>query len=172
MKPRRQSRFRRAPRTRFGVFRRRGSLLTPNERAFLRVLLRAVHGRYLVSCKVRLADLVTCSDYCWRRGHANRIAQKHVDFVLSHAHTFQIVAIIELDDASHRRPARQHRDRFVDRLFQRTGFALLRIPARWQYDVETVRYLLETNGLLFEREIDHGSISPKPTNLRRLDPSS
>jgi Protein of unknown function (DUF2726) len=172
MSPRRQCRFRRSTRTRFSVFRRRRSLLTPNESAFLRVLLRAVRGRYLISCKVRLADLVTCSEYCWRRGHANRIAQKHVDFVLSHVHSLRIVAIIELDDASHRRPDRRRRDRFVDQLFQRTGFALLRIPATWQYDEQTVRYLLETNGLLLGKEIDHGSISPKPINLRRSDPSS
>lgn len=93
-----------------------------------------VGHRYLISCKVRLADIITCSDADWKRGHANRIAQKHVDFVVSCAQSSRIVAAVELDDRSHQRPERRQRDLFVNHLFAQMRVRLVRIPARWDYD--------------------------------------
>ena len=68
------------------IFRPRHFLLTMNEAAFFRVLAAAIGDRYLISCKVRLADIITCGDRDWQRGHANRIAQKHVDFIRHSRH--------------------------------------------------------------------------------------
>ncbi|MSR55933.1 MAG: DUF2726 domain-containing protein [Gemmataceae bacterium] len=92
MKSRFRKRTPRNARPRQVHFRPRHFLLTRNEAAFLRVLLMLVGHRYLISCKVRLADIITCSDADWKRGHANRIAQKHVDFVVSCAQSSRIVA--------------------------------------------------------------------------------
>ena len=96
------------------TYRPRRYLLTRNEAAFFRVLVSLVGGRYQISCKVRLADIVTCSDRDWNRGHGNRIAQKHLDFVLSCPTSSRIVAAIELDDRSHRKPERRERDLFLE----------------------------------------------------------
>lgn len=131
------------------VFRPRRFLLTRNEAAFHRVLMTLMGHRYLISCKVRLADIVTCSAADWQRGHANRIAQKHVDFVVSCAHSSRILLAIELDDRSHQRPERRRRDLFVNRLCAQMRVPLVRIPARWQYDRQMIAYHLAETGLQF-----------------------
>ena len=112
------------------VFRPRNFLLTKNERAFFLVLKKLIAKRYQISCKVRLADIVTCDDSDWKRGQANRISQKHIDFVLNCPKSSRIVAAIELDDSSHERPERRSRDAFVNRLVAQVGVRLLRVPAK------------------------------------------
>lgn len=128
------------------TFRPRRYLLTRNESAFFRVLVSVLDDRCLVSCKVRLADIITCSEGAWRLGNANRIAQKHVDFVISDASTSRIRAAIELDDRSHQAPKRRQRDAFVNSLFRAMRIQLIRIPARWQYDPENVAFELAQAG--------------------------
>jgi hypothetical protein len=135
-------------------FRPRRFLLTRNEAAFFRVLTAVVADRYLTSCKVRLADIITCSDQDWRCGHANRIAQKHVDFILTHVMSSRIVAAIELDDLSHLRPERRSRDRFINDLFRQMRTRLIRIPTLWEYDRATVSKFLVRVGLEVKMEID------------------
>ena len=149
-----RNRFRTSKRRKFprrrpqrGIFQPRRFLLTRNEAAFFRVLTAVVADRYLISCKVRLADIITCADRNWRRGHANRIAQKHVDFVVTHASSSRIVAAIELDDRSHLRPDRCLRDAFVNDLFQQMRVLLIRVPASWQYDFDAVARFLGRAGL-------------------------
>ena len=134
-------------RSRNGAFMPRRFLLTQNEAAFFRALTAAVADRYRISCKVRLADIITCSDRDWKRGYANRISQKHIDFVVSCAQTSRIVAGIELDDRSHRRQERRERDAFVNRLFRDARVCLIRVPARWEYDQEMVGRYLRRSGL-------------------------
>ena len=136
------------------IFRPRPFLLTRNEAAFFRVLAAVVADRYLISCKVRLADIITCSDRDWRRGHANRIAQKHVDFILTHVTSSRIVGAIELDDLSHLQPERHVRDRFVNDLFRQMRVRLIRIPASWEYDRATVSDFLIRAGLEVTMQID------------------
>ena len=164
----RRVRRRRSP---CGAFAPRRFLLTRNEAAFFQVLTTLVGDRYLISCKVRLADIITCSDCDWKRGYANRISQKHVDFVVSSAKTSRIVAAIELDDRSHQRRERRMRDAFVNQLFRNARVHLIRVPARWDYDEVVVTRFLTNGGLLLEKEIDLGSISQKPGNLRHGNPS-
>ena len=164
---RRRVRRRRSP---SGAFTPRRYLLTRNEAAFFQVLTTVLGDRYLISCKVRLADIITCSDCDWKRGYANRISQKHVDFVVTSAKTSRIVAAIELDDRSHRRRERRMRDAFVNQLFRNARVHLVRVPARWDYDKEVVTRYLTDGGLLFEKEIDFGSISQKRWNLRHGSP--
>ncbi len=153
-----------------GAFTPRRFLLTRNEAAFFQVLTAVVADRYRISCKVRLADIITCSDRDWKRGYANRISQKHIDFVVSCAKSSRIVAAIELDDRSHRRRERRGRDAFVNQLFRNARVHLIRVPVRWDYDVGVVARYLSEAGLPLENEIDFGSISQKPWNLRHGNP--
>jgi hypothetical protein len=88
------------------------TLLTDGERRFFCDGLRpAVGQRFLVSFKVRLADVITVN--CWRSSFGRKIAQKHLDFVLLSPTATRIIAAIELNDATHRLASRQRRDDFV-----------------------------------------------------------
>jgi hypothetical protein len=97
-----------------------------------------------------LADLVNCSDRDWQRGAANRISQKHVDFVLSCPRSSRIVAAIELDDCSHERSERRRRDNFVNGLFWQMQVRLIRIPAQTTYDNSTLIDHFAKAGLAFD----------------------
>lgn len=90
-------------------------------------------------CKVRLADIVTCSETAWRRGSGSPIAQKHLDFVLCDVHSTRFLAAIELDDRSHHRPDRRKRDRFVNRVLAEAGIDLIRFRARSRYCAIAIR---------------------------------
>jgi hypothetical protein len=116
-------------------YRSRHYLLTRGELAFFRALKKALGDRWLLFAKVRLADVVTCSDSLWDQGPGRRIAQKHLDFVVCHPGSLRIVAAIELDDRSHARLERRQRDTFLNRLFRSAGIPLLRYPARAVYDI-------------------------------------
>jgi hypothetical protein len=127
-------------------------LLTRNEAAFFRVLNPLIADCYRISCKVRLADVVTCADSDWNRGQANRISQKHLDFVVYCAESSRILAAIELDDSSHELPERRARDAFVNRLFWQIGVRLIRVPAQWEYDRDKIADQLTSAGLLVKRQ--------------------
>ena len=135
----------------FRIYRPRRFLLTQNEAAFFRALLPLVAGRFHISCKVRLADLVTIPDADWQMGHANRIAQKHIDFVLACPQSFRIIAAIELDDRSHQRIERRKRDAFINQLFSETGISIIRVPARWAYDADIIAKYFTEAAISFTR---------------------
>lgn len=117
----------------------RGTLLTKGEAAFYGPLLEAVGDRFQIMCKVRVADVLTCSEADWRRGYGGAISQKHLDFVLCEPRTTRIILAVELDDRSHDAPHRQRRDRFLNETLQAAGIRLLRIRARAEYSVEILR---------------------------------
>lgn len=110
-------------------------LLTKAEQKFYNVLKAVVKNKYEIACKVRLADIINCSDLNWRKGYGGQIACKHIDFVLFDPRTSKILLAIELDDKSHDKPARQKRDKFVNKAMQVAGVTLLRIPVTWGYDM-------------------------------------
>ena len=116
----------------------RKTLLSRGEAAFHRALCDAVEGRWLVMCKVRLADIVSCSSADWLRGHGGKISQKHLDFVLCDAGTSAIVLAVELDDRTHDAPERRARDSFVDEVLATAGVRLLRVRARSEYETDCI----------------------------------
>lgn len=111
----------------------RESLLSPGELAFYRVLRRVLRGRTGISIKTRLADIVRCPDEHWETLHGRRLCQKHVDFVLYDKDTAEILAVIELDDRSHRQLARRRRDRFLNEVLAASKVRLIRIRAASRY---------------------------------------
>lgn len=128
-------------------YRRRKTLFTPAERSFLGVLDREALGRYRVFGKVALADLVEVSgapSRSHRSAAFNRIAQKHVDFVLCKPDDLAVVAAIELNDASHAHGDRQARDAFIAGACRAAGLPLLRFPAKASYTTAEVRAALLT----------------------------
>ncbi len=115
-------------------------LLSPAEFSFFRVLEKAVGDGGVVHVKVRLGDLLTG----WKgqpgeKTWWNKIAQKHADFVVCSRDTVDVVAVVELDDASHGGARARAADEVKDRALKAAGIPVVRIKARKSYAVEEVR---------------------------------
>ncbi len=134
-------------------YRSRQTLLSRGEAAFFGPLQAAVGGDFLIMCKVRLADVVTCPVRRDRRGPFSAISQKHLDFVLCDASTTRIILAIELDDRSHDAPRRQKRDRFVNDALQAANIPLVRFSAQAWYSILVIRENIlratDPEGILF-----------------------
>lgn len=103
--------------------------LTEREQAMYFRLTSALSA-HIVLAQVAFGAMLKTTDTATR----NRFDRKRADFVICTKH-FDIVAVIELDDASHRGRATQDRER--DALLERAGIKTLRyknVP-----DEETVR---------------------------------
>ena len=128
-----------APRSESLPYSSRTNLLTPGERRFYHQGLNpAIGNRYLISFKVRLADVITAKD--WESSYGRKIAQKHLDFVLTTPKTTRIVAAIELNDASHEASERQRRDDFLSQALHSAGIPLITFPIYYKYDAEKIRH--------------------------------
>lgn len=131
----------------FTQFQRRATVLTPAELAFYSALAPIVHPGFMISAKVRLADLFDARvGKRWQTAF-NKISRKHIDFVLTDPRTSRILCAIELDDRSHQRPDRIERDGFVNQLFASHRLPLLRIPFARTYSAHDLRTKLAAAGL-------------------------
>ena len=115
-------------------------LLTNAEASFFGVLKLVVGEEHYVFSKVRMADVLQPVGQTpgARQSALNQICSKHLDFVVCRSGSWEIVAGVELDDASHREAARMERDAFVDEVFQQVGIPLMRVPAQSAYSVEEI----------------------------------
>lgn len=117
---------------------KRAVLLTAGERRFFHEGLNpAISGRYLVSFKVRLADVITVEE--WQSTHGRKIAQKHIDFVLITPNATRIVAAIELNDATHDSTDRKKRDAFIGCALASARVPLVTFPIYQRYDPTKIR---------------------------------
>lgn len=114
---------------------RRDYLLSHGELAFCRALTKIIPRDMVVFPKVRVADLINCSQDDWKAG-GSRISTRHVDFVIALSSTTKILMAIELDDRSHLDPTRRDRDYLLDRAFATANLPLLRVPAQPHYAPE------------------------------------
>jgi hypothetical protein len=115
-------------------YRKTDHLLTPAERSFYEVLRRITGDDLRLFVKVRLADLVWLPhDIDNRQAHVNRVAAKHIDFVLCDPRTLAPVLAVELDDSSHAARHRQQRDALVNEVLRTVGLPLLRVPVKRSY---------------------------------------
>jgi very-short-patch-repair endonuclease len=116
-------------------YRRRDYFFTAAERSFYEVLIRAAGEDFRVFAKVRLLDMLWVprrARVSWT--HHNRVAQKHLDFVLCAGPELTPVLALELDDASHAEPAQAKRDAAKDDVLRAVGLPLLRVRARAAYN--------------------------------------
>lgn len=116
-------------------------ILTEAEARFFRSLEDAVEGDYLVCPQLPLWTFIETRSN--DRGAAaalkNRINLKRVDFTLVDHRNFTVWKAIELDDRTHQRSDRQHRDAFVQDVLKQVGVPLVRIPGAKTYDPQTLR---------------------------------
>lgn len=118
--------------------------LSDCERAFFQVLLQSAHPASHISCKVRLADLISFPGDALRA--RNTINQKHVDFVVCDRESMIPYRVIELDDATHARRDRRERDALVDGYLAEAGIAITHFPAARRYRPADLTALTEPPG--------------------------
>lgn len=121
-------------------------LFTPAEQKFLRALEQALPD-YRVFAKVRVADLITVRKGLTKSARAsafNRVAMKHVDFVLCRTDDLTVICAVELDDKTHERRDRRARDAFLERAFAAAQLPLVRVQVRSSYDAAQLRSLFAT----------------------------
>ena len=115
-------------------YRLRDDFLSPAEFSFYKVLLSLVGARLTIQSKVRLADVFFVVRPNENAGFFNRIAQKHLDFLVCDSVTMKPLFGVELDDSSHKRKDRQERDEYVENVCQVAGLPLLRVPVQREYN--------------------------------------
>jgi hypothetical protein len=115
-------------------YRLRDDFLSPAEFSFYKVLSSLLGERWTVQSKVRLADIFFVARPNENIAFFNRIAQKHLDFLVCDSASMKPVFGIELDDSSHRRGSRQVRDEFVENACKAAGLPLLRVPVQREYN--------------------------------------
>ena len=101
-------------------------LMSTRELHFFNKLLPVANSKNLhLFTKIRIADLLEprYGTENWQKSF-NKIAMKHVDFVLYNKE-MKPVLVVELDDSSHNRPDRRERDRFVNHAMKSAGLPIL-----------------------------------------------
>jgi hypothetical protein len=114
---------------------------------FFRVLKRVVGERAHVLAQVSLRQLV------WFPGNnqsnpgratwQNKVAAKSVDFVLCDPSTLRPKVVIELDEPTHARPARQTRDDEVEAILQAAGLPVVRVLTSRGYETRELEAALQ-----------------------------
>jgi hypothetical protein len=118
--------------------------LSEAERAFFQILLQSAHPSSHISCKVRLADLVTFPGRA--PGTRNTVNQKHVDFVVCDRQSMKPFRVIELDDPTHGRRDRMARDALVDLYLEEAGIPITHFPTARRYRPADLAALTEPPG--------------------------
>lgn len=114
-------------------------LLTRGEGVFYHALRQAVPDSFHITYKVRLGDVVRCSDRLWDKGFGKKISSQHLDFVVVDLHSGQIKLVIELDDKSHDNPHVKRRDHWKNRVLKTAGLPIMRVRAKYKYDTRSLQ---------------------------------
>lgn len=122
---------------------RRPYLLTPVEQRFYHRLYEAVGQEFMICPKVRLADVIEVRGDAIEWKHSwNRIAAKHLDFVLCTADTYQPLLAIELEIDAAAAEGPVH-DEWLLRALHAAGMPVLRVKVRRDYDPNLIRKQVE-----------------------------
>ena len=122
-----------------------GTLLSPAELSFFKVLELVVKDNAHIVVKVRVADLLSphkgMTRSNWQKAF-NSISSKHIDFVICDKTNLKPLCAIELNDKSHQRKSRRLRDEFITKAFESARVPLEFITARRSYSAEHLRQQL------------------------------
>ena len=119
-------------------YRLRDDFLSPAEFSFYKVLSSVGGARLTIQSKVRLADVFFVARPNENVAFFNRIAQKHLDFLVCDSVTMKPLLGVELDDSSHKRDDRQERDEFVESVCKVAGLPLLRLAVQREYNTREI----------------------------------
>jgi hypothetical protein len=124
-------------------YRLRDDFLSPAEFSFYKVFSSIYGTQLTVQSKVRLADVFFVARPNENHAFFNRIAQKHLDFLVCDSVTMKPLFGVELDDSSHNRDNRQERDQFLEEVCKAAGFPLVRFPVQREYNTKEIADRLE-----------------------------
>jgi hypothetical protein len=129
------------------VYRKQELLFSAAELNFLSVLDQVIAPGQRVLGKVRVADLVSVRaglNPKIRQIAVNRVAQKHVDFVVCSGPSLVPICAIELNDSSHNSSSAKRRDEFLASVCKQVELPLLVIKAARSYPKDAIRQQLST----------------------------
>jgi len=147
-------------------YRLRDDFLSPAEFSFYKVLSSLVGTRLTIQSKVRLADVFFVARPNENVAYFNRIAQKHLDFLICDSVTMKPLFGVELDDSSHKRNDRQERDEFIESVCMVAGLPLLRLPVQREYNSREIAAQIAP----FVSEKVSVSIPPQPEVNKQVSP--
>lgn len=127
-------------------YQSKSSILTPAELAFFQALNHYVAGRAVICPKVGMKDFVEVDRRLVGKNYMKyfgKISQKHVDFLLCDAKSYEPICAIELNDSSHQQQSVKERDYFVSKVYQAADLPLVTITAKRRYAHEELREALE-----------------------------
>ncbi|MFZ5986804.1 MAG: DUF2726 domain-containing protein [Bacillota bacterium] len=118
------------------------NFLTDTECSFYHSLKLYLGEKAIICPKVGLKDIFFIGkgvgkDYM---KYFNKIAKKHVDFLLCDPSTMKPLCGIELDDISHTNKKSYNRDLFIEKVYKDANFKLIRISSKSGYthiEIET-----------------------------------
>ena len=120
---------------------KRDFLLTLNEQEMYIKLLKLCQEFDLqLFSKIRLADIIQLDNsvtYKMRNAYFNKIAYKHIDFIV--CKNFNPIMFIELDDDSHQREDRKSRDKFVDNAMKAANYSIFHCPNSNDLQIELIK---------------------------------
>lgn len=120
-------------------YRKRDCLLSGPERALFEALLKVAGERYHVLPKMRLADVLWLPKLASNRWlHWNRIAQKHLDFILCDRKYLEPLLAVELESPTTRSGHAEERTEFIAAALAAAGVPLLRLPLKRSYSAQEV----------------------------------
>ncbi|EPU5971557.1 DUF2726 domain-containing protein [Vibrio alginolyticus] len=123
-------------------------LATKTERRFYKVLQELIPDDYVIHSQVSLMALVQPINF----KDNSRTWAKRMDYVITDRDT-KVLAVIELDDSSHRQRKRQERDIYVNNALN-GHHPLLRFEARSSYDKTHIATVLERDTIIKCRELE------------------
>ncbi|HHF2964717.1 TPA: DUF2726 domain-containing protein [Vibrio alginolyticus] len=112
-------------------------LSSKSEREFYEVLRNLLPSECIIHCQVSMMALVQPVNF----KDNSKTWAKRVDFVITDKNT-KVIAVIELDDSSHRQKKRQERDLYVNEAFA-GHHKLLRFEAMGSYDPISIASVIE-----------------------------
>jgi len=119
---------------------RRPSIMNQAEARFYLRLTQAVGDTFLIAPKIRLADVIDVrGDAMEWKGSWNRIAAKHIDFLLVATDSFRPLLAIELDfEASFGTEGRSG-DEWLERALMISGMPIMKVKVKRDYDPAALR---------------------------------
>ncbi|QNU66023.1 DUF2726 domain-containing protein [Ruminiclostridium herbifermentans] len=120
------------------------SVLTDAELRFYNALKLCVGEKAIICPKVGLKDIFFIGKGNEKEylKHFNKIAKKHVDFLLCEPNTMKPLCGIELDDISHTSKKAKERDLFVEKVYKDANLELIRFLSRSEYECSEIENTL------------------------------
>ena len=127
-------------------YKKQNKLISRNELRFYWALKKALptHKHLIINCQTPVLSLLKPENEIALR----KIWSKRVDFTITNS-DFETLAIIELDDASHKKKERIERDEFINYIFEESEHHLIRFKTRKFYDPENIRTVLSYNTTIY-----------------------